>query len=96
MACCTVLPVSDKVTVPSQPRMGQEADVKLSYDQKYNVAYLRLHEKTAQVTTIKVSDEMNIDIAPDGTVYGIELLNAKEQLSDDHGTLIVESEGHRP
>ena len=75
--------------------MGQEADMKLSYDPKYNVAYLRLHEKTAQVTTIKVSDEMNIDIAPDGTVYGIELLNAKEQLSDDHGTLIVESEGHR-
>lgn len=69
--------------------------MKLSYDPKYNVAYLRLHEKTAQVTTIKVSDEMNIDIAPDGTVYGIELLNAKEQLSDDHGVLIVESEGHR-
>ena len=69
--------------------------MKLSYDPKYNVAYLRLHEKTAQVTTIKVSDEMNIDIAPDGTVYGIELLNAKEQLADDHGTLIVESEGQR-
>ncbi len=56
---------------------------------------LRLHEKTEHVTTIKVSDEMNIDIAPDGTVYGIELLNANEQLSDDHGTLIVESEGRR-
>lgn len=69
--------------------------MKLSYDPKYNVAYLRLHEKTAQVTTIKVSDEMNIDIAPDGTVYGIELLNAKEQLANDHGTLIVESEGQR-
>ena len=82
MACCTVLPVSDKVTVSSQPRMGQEADMKLSYDQKHNVAYLRLHEKTDQVTTIKVSDEMNIDIAPDGTVYGIELLNAKEQLKN--------------
>jgi len=95
LACCTDLPVSGKVTVPSQPWMGQEADMKLSYHPKYNVAYLRLHEKTAQVTTIKVSDEMNIDIAPDGTVYGIELLNAKEQLSDNPGTLIVESEGHR-
>jgi uncharacterized protein YuzE len=69
--------------------------MKLSYDPKYNVAYLRLHEKTDQVTTIKVSDEMNIDIAPDGTVYGIELLNANEQLADDHATLIVESEGRR-
>jgi hypothetical protein len=32
-----------------------------------------------------------IDIAPDGTVYGVELLNPKEQLTGDHGTLIVES-----
>ena len=34
-------------------------------------------------------------MAPDGTVYGIELLNANEQLAEDHGALIVESEGHR-
>jgi uncharacterized protein YuzE len=26
------------------------------------------------------SDEINIDISPDGKIYGIELLNAKEQL----------------
>jgi len=32
------------------------------------------------VDTIRVSDEMNVDIAPDGTVYGIELLNANAQL----------------
>jgi uncharacterized protein YuzE len=69
--------------------------MKLSYDPQYNVAYLRLHEKAEQVTTIKVSDEMSIDIAPDGTVYGIELLNANEQLADDHATLIVESQGRR-
>ena len=67
--------------------------MKLSYDAQYNVAYLRLHEKRGQVTTIKVSDEMNIDMAPDGTVYGIELLKANEQLAEDHGALIVESEG---
>jgi uncharacterized protein YuzE len=36
---------------------------------------------------------MNIDIASDGTVYGIELLNANEQLAQDGGALIVESEG---
>lgn len=67
--------------------------MKLSYDSKYNVAYIRFHEKTGQVTTIKISDDMNIDIAPDGTVYGVELLNAKEQLTADHGALIVESGG---
>ena len=68
--------------------------MKLSYDPKHNVAYIRFHEKRGQVTTIKISDDMNIDIAPDGTVYGVELLNANEQLTRDHGALIVESGGH--
>jgi uncharacterized protein YuzE len=48
-----------------------------------------------QVTTIKISDDMNIDIAADGTVYGVELLNANEQLTRDNGALIVESGGRR-
>ena len=67
--------------------------MKLSYDPKYNIAYLRFHEKQGAVTTIKISDEMNVDIAPDGTVYGIELLNANEQLAEDHGSLILEMSG---
>jgi uncharacterized protein YuzE len=69
--------------------------MKLSYDAKANVAYIRFHEKRGSVTTLKVSDELNIDIAPDGTVYGIELLNANAQLAEDQGQLIVESAGHR-
>ena len=70
--------------------------MKLSYDPKCNVAYIRFHEKLGQVTTLKISDDVNIDIAADGTVYGVELLNANEQLTGDHGALIVESGGaHR-
>jgi uncharacterized protein YuzE len=42
--------------------------MKLTYDSRYNVAYLRLQEKTAEVETIRISDELNVDIAPDGTV----------------------------
>ncbi len=67
--------------------------MRLTYDPKYNVAYLRLRDKTAQVETIRVSDELNVDMTPDGTVYGIELLNANQQLSADHlGKLIVVNE----
>lgn len=67
--------------------------MKLTYDPKNNVAYIRLHEKSQSVETIRVSDDVNIDIAPDGTVYGIELLNANEQLNaQDKGKLIVENE----
>ncbi len=67
--------------------------MKLIYDPDHNVAYLRLHEKKTQVDTIRVSDEMNVDIAPDGTVYGIELLNANAQLeTEDDGNLVVVNE----
>lgn len=67
--------------------------MKLIYDPHRNIAYLRLHEKTAQVETIRVSDELNIDIAPDGTVYGIELLNANAQLqAEDQGKFVLVNE----
>ncbi len=69
--------------------------MKLSYDPKYNSAYIQLHEKTRPVTTLKISDEANIDLAPDGTVYGIELVNANAPLAEDEGNLIVELEGKR-
>lgn len=67
--------------------------MKLTYDPRYNIAYIRLLEKKAQVETIQVSDELNIDLAPDGRVYGIELLNANKQLrGQDRGRLIVRNE----
>ena len=55
--------------------------MKLTYDPKYNVAYIQLRPKSGKVRTIQVSDELNVDLAADGTIYGIELLNANEQLS---------------
>jgi len=67
--------------------------MKLTYDPRYNIAYLRLREKTTEVETVRVGDALNVDMAPDGTIYGIELLNANEQLlSQDHGALIVVNE----
>jgi len=59
----------------------------------YNIAYLRFHKKTGTVDTIHVSDELNVDLAPDGTIYGIELLNANKQLrGEDRGKLVVVNE----
>ena len=67
--------------------------MKLVYDPRQNIAYLRLHEKTAQVQTLHLSDEINVDVAPDGTIYGIELLNANQQLrSEDQGNLVIVNE----
>ena len=54
--------------------------MELTYDSQFNIAYIRLRRKSAKVTTVAVSDELNVDIGPDGRIYGIELLNANEQL----------------
>ena len=56
--------------------------MKFSYDPRHNIAYLKFHEKLDQVGTIKISDDLNIDLSSDGTIFGIELLNANEQLKD--------------
>ena len=69
--------------------------MKMTYDSERNVAYLRFHEKPGQVTTLQISEDLCIDIGEDGTLYGIELLNANEQLSQDHGQLIFESPSGR-
>lgn len=67
--------------------------MKLTYDPRYNIAYIQLHEKTAQVETLHISDELNIDLTPDGTVYGVELLNANAQLqAEDQGKLVIINE----
>jgi len=65
--------------------------VQLSYDLRRNIAYLRLREPDgSQVETIQLSDEVNVDLAPDGTLYGIELLNANAQLhASDGGRFVV-------
>lgn len=56
--------------------------MKLTYDPRYNIAYIKLREKNGTVNSIKISEELVIDMAADGSVYGIELLNAKEQLEN--------------
>lgn len=72
--------------------------MKLTYDPRYNVAYIHLRDKSAEVETIRISDELNVDVAPDGTVYGLELLNANQQLAfgqHDELEIINESSGNR-
>jgi uncharacterized protein YuzE len=63
--------------------------MQLTYDPRHNIAYIRLREKSDEVETLRISDELNIDLAPDGAVYGIELLNASAQLYGSEGASLV-------
>lgn len=69
--------------------------MKLTYDPKRNIAYLRLRPQGTEIETIRVSDELNVDLAPDGSVYGFELLNANEQLrsADGGNFVLIDEEG---
>lgn len=67
--------------------------MRLTYDPRYNIAYIRFQEKHSEVKTIRISDELVVDMASDGTIYGIEMLNANEQLwREDMGRLLVINE----
>ena len=63
----------------------------MSYDPRFNIAYIRFHERQGDVETIKISDELSIDLSADGMVYGLEFMNANEQLrrNEDGKVLII-------
>lgn len=67
--------------------------MRLTYDPRHNVAYIRFQEKRTEVEAVRVGDEIVVDVAPDGTVCGIELLNSNDQLRrEDKGGLVVINE----
>ena len=67
--------------------------MRFTYDPRYNIAYIRFHKKCDEVETIRISDQLTVDISPDGNVYGIELLNTNEQLKgEDLNKLLVINE----
>jgi uncharacterized protein YuzE len=55
--------------------------VQLSYHPRRNIGDLRVRDSAGvEVETLRLSDEVNVDLAPDGSVHGIELSNANAQL----------------
>jgi len=63
--------------------------MELSYDPKYNIAYIRFQPQTEEVESIKVSEELIVDISSDGAIYGIELLNANRHFGRGLGETLV-------
>ena len=66
--------------------------MKITYDPRFNIAYITLKEVLEEVSTVRISDTLNVDLSADGTVHGIELLNANEQLVGNSKTLIIVNE----
>jgi uncharacterized protein YuzE len=57
-----------------------------TWDPKLSVAYMQFGDDSGQVAdSHKITDDIVIDVDSNGKVFGIELLNANEQLKKRDG-----------
>lgn len=54
--------------------------MRIQYDPKVDAAYIRFLEGEYECTTVRLSEDVAINIAPGGKVVGIEVLDASENL----------------
>ena len=55
-------------------------EVKISYDDKTDLLYLRFDERAQEVENKRVSDDVVLDIGAGGKIIGIEILDASLHL----------------
>ncbi len=54
--------------------------MKITYDPQVNAAYIRFKTGKFEVTTHQLTENVAVNYAPDGSVVGIELLDASKYL----------------
>jgi uncharacterized protein YuzE len=54
--------------------------MKISYDPRVDAAYIRLKEGHREVITHRLTEDVAVNFGPDGSVVGIELLDASKYL----------------
>ena len=55
--------------------------MKISYDQQVDALYISFKEGPTELTTIRLSEDVAIDLGPKEEIVGIEVLDASEHLS---------------
>jgi len=58
-------------------------DVKIVYDDKTDLLYLRLDDRTQELENRRVSEDIVLDIGESGKIVGIEILDASEYVELD-------------
>ena len=54
--------------------------MKLKYDPKVDALYISLKRGPTQVTTVRLTEDVAIDLGPKENIVGIEILSASEHL----------------
>jgi len=57
--------------------------VKIVYDDKTDLLYLRLDDRTQELENRRVSEDIVLDIGESGKIVGIEILDASEYVELD-------------
>ena len=57
--------------------------MKISYDTKYDVLYIKFIDEEAQVSTRNLTDDFAIDLDQTGRVVGLEILSASAHIDVD-------------
>ena len=63
--------------------------MKISYDAEIDALYIRLVEGVHQCKTIRLSDEVALNIGVNERLVGIEILDAKDLLGGGHAPSVV-------
>jgi uncharacterized protein YuzE len=56
-------------------------NVQILYDDRQDLLYLRLDERTQDVINRRLSDDVVLDIGEDDRIVGIEILDASQRLN---------------
>jgi len=67
--------------------------MKISYDAKYDVLYIKFQNGEPEVTTRHLADDIAVDLDERGRLVGLEVLSASEHL--DLGQLLPVEAGTR-
>lgn len=62
----------------------KERAMKISYDPEIDALYIRLIEGKHECRTVRLNEEIALNIGPDEKLVGIEILDATEVLGQGH------------
>jgi len=66
--------------------------VRIKYDPEVDAAYISFKRGPVQVTTIRITEDVSIDLGPGEEIVGIEILDASENLGFSRETPRIQLE----
>lgn len=54
--------------------------MRITFDPEVDALYIRFDEQPCEVTTHRLTEEVAVNVAPDGRVIGIEVLDASDHI----------------